>query len=63
MDPQATLERLLEAFEADNRAHAIAAMQDLIHWLRSGGFVPHAPFQLARRCCCQVMGTRRKSSD
>lgn len=43
MDPQATLARLLDAFEDNNRLEAIAAMQDLIHWLRADGFMPHDP--------------------
>jgi hypothetical protein len=47
MDPQATWQRMLDAYSARDRIEAIEAAEDLLGWLRRGGFppqtLPHLP--------------------
>ena len=40
MDPDACLARFLDACNDDDRQEAIAALEDLQEWLRTGGFLP-----------------------
>jgi hypothetical protein len=40
MDPQATWQRLLEAYSTCEWATAKEAAEDLLVWLRAGGFPP-----------------------
>ena len=40
MDPQACLQRILDALEAQDRDEFAYAMQDLADWLQHGGFAP-----------------------
>ena len=40
MDPQATWQRLLDAYGAQDRTEAKEAAGDLLAWLRRGGFPP-----------------------
>ena len=40
MDPQATWQRLLDAYAAQDRTEATEAAGDLLVWLRGGGFPP-----------------------
>jgi hypothetical protein len=40
MDPQATWQRLLNAYTTQSWAEAKEAAEDLLAWLRGGGFPP-----------------------
>jgi hypothetical protein len=40
VDPQATWERWLRAIEANDEDEAREAAEDLLGWLRAGGFKP-----------------------
>jgi hypothetical protein len=40
MDPQATWQRLLDAYSSHDPAEAKDAAEDLLVWLRGGGFPP-----------------------
>ena len=40
MDPQATWQQLLDAYAAQSWAEAREAAEDLLAWLRGGGFPP-----------------------
>ncbi len=40
MDPQATLERLRNAWIDHDTAEMHAAAMDLLNWIRKGGFIP-----------------------
>ena len=40
MDPQATWQRLLDAYTSQDWAEAKEAADDLLAWLRGGGFPP-----------------------
>ena len=40
MDPQATLQRLLDSYMDANWADAKDAAEDLLGWIRGGGFPP-----------------------
>jgi hypothetical protein len=46
MDPTACWERMLDAFEAREFDEAAAAAEDLLEWMRRGGF---APLQISNR--------------
>jgi len=43
MDPQATLERILDALANEDGTELVEACQDLANWLRKGGFAPKMP--------------------
>ena len=40
MDPQAAWQRLIDAYASRNWIEATAAAEDLLAWLRNGGFPP-----------------------
>lgn len=40
MDPQVTWDRLVTAVESDQWDEAADVAEDLLHWLRRGGFAP-----------------------
>ena len=40
MDPTACLERLREAYGTDDRDEIESAADDLLRWIRAGGFLP-----------------------
>lgn len=40
MDPNATMRRLLDAIQVQDEDECDAALEDLVSWLRSGGFPP-----------------------
>jgi hypothetical protein len=43
MDPQATLELFLAACEEDDRDGAIEALENMLGWIKKGGFLPYDP--------------------
>jgi hypothetical protein len=40
MDPDATIERLVDALEHRDQEEAVAALDDLVKWMQRGGFAP-----------------------
>lgn len=45
MDPNATLQALLEAIAGNEREDAIACMSILLEWLEKDGFMPSLQFE------------------
>lgn len=40
MDPNATLRRLIDACNDEDKEAAIESLEDLLAWLKGGGFLP-----------------------
>lgn len=40
MDPDACLRRFLEACQDKDKEEAIASLEDLLEWLKRGGYLP-----------------------
>jgi hypothetical protein len=47
MDPNACMERILQAIRDGNRSEAFEAMEDLLGWLKFGGFPPRFSDEMA----------------
>lgn len=45
MDPNATVDRIVEAFGSGDAEEGLAALEDLREWLRRGGFPPDEEHQ------------------